>query len=136
MVRATDERVVETVRVGGRSYALSIVAGGIMVAILYWARIVFVTAMLAVIVALILEPLVSLLVRLRLPRGVASFIVCLFALLALYFAGLTAYNQVSSIASDVPAFKENLSAFVERVSDKIHHIEDAGARLLMPAPKP
>jgi predicted PurR-regulated permease PerM len=136
MVGAPNERAVETVRIPAGGYSLSIIAAGFALAILYWARIVFVTAMLAVIVALILEPFVSLLVRIRMPRGVASFVVCLFALLALYFAGLTAYNQLSSIASDVPAFKENLSAFVERVSEKIRRMEDSGARLLMPAPKP
>jgi predicted PurR-regulated permease PerM len=127
---------VEAARVPTGSYALSIVAAGVVIAILYWARIVFVTAMAAVIVALILEPFVSLLVKARFPRGIASFVVCLVAVLVLYFAGLTAYSQVSSIASDVPAFKEHLSTLIESVSERIQNVEDSTARLLMPAPKP
>jgi predicted PurR-regulated permease PerM len=118
-----------------QSYALNIIAAGVIVAILYWARIVFITATLAVITALILEPFVGVLVRIRLPRGLASLVVCVVALLALYFTGLGAYGQISGIAGDVPAFKENLANFVERVSDRIQSVEDAGARFLIPARK-
>ncbi len=136
MIGAPNERAVEAARVPAGSYALSVLAVGVTVAFLYWARIVFITALLALIVALILEPFVSLLVRIHFPRAIASFVVCIFALLALYLPGLTAYNQISSIASDVPAFKEHLSDLIEKVSEKIQRIEDAGARLLIPAPKP
>ena len=124
MIGTHNERAVEAARAPAGSYALSIVAAGVVIAILYWARIVFVTAMLAVIVALILEPFVSLLVKARFPRGMASFVVCLVAVLVLYFAGLSAYNQISSIASDVPAFKEHLSALIEDVSGRIRNVED------------
>ena len=120
---------------GKQSYALNIVATGVIVALLYWARIVFITATLAVITALILEPFVGLLVRIRLPRGLASLVICGVALLALYLTGLGAYGQISSVAGDVPAFKENLATFVERVSDRIQSVEDAGARFLVPARK-
>jgi predicted PurR-regulated permease PerM len=136
VIGTRKDRVVDAARVPARSYALSIIAAGVVIAILYWARIVFVTAMLSVIVALILEPFVSLLVKARLPRGIASFVVCLVAVLVLYFSGLAAYNQMSSIASDVPAFKEHLSALIANVSDKIQNFEDSAAHLLMPAPKP
>jgi len=114
-------------------YALPIIATGVVIAILYWARIVFITTTLAIIIALILEPFVSLLVRIRFPRSVAAFVVCLVAVLVLYFAGLSAYSQLSSIASDVPAFKENLAGLIGRVSDKLQQIEDSSARLLIPA---
>jgi predicted PurR-regulated permease PerM len=114
-------------------YAMQIVAAGVVIAILYWARIVFITAMFAVIVALILEPLVSLLVRIRFPRSVATFVVCLVAVLVLYFTGLAAYGQLSSIAGDVPTFKENLGKLVDGVSGRLQKIEDASARLLIPS---
>jgi predicted PurR-regulated permease PerM len=125
--------------VGLGGYALNIVAAGVIIAILYWARIVFITVATAVITALILEPLVSLLVKLRLPRALASLAVCGVALLTLYFTGLSAYQQVSRIASEAPAFRENLATFVENVSDRIQGLEDAGARFLArkpPAPPP
>jgi len=119
----------------GRGYALGILAAAAVVAILYWARIVFITATIAVITALILEPFVSLLCKIRFPRGVASFVVCVFALLVVYFAGLATYNQISSAAAEVPAFKEHLADFIASVSDRIQAVQDSSARILMPARK-
>jgi predicted PurR-regulated permease PerM len=116
----------------GGGYALGIIAAACLIGILYWARIVFITATIAVVTALILEPFVSLLVKLRLPRGMASFVVCIFALLAVYFAGLATYNQISSVAGAVPAFKEHLGDFVARISDRIQALQDSSARILMP----
>jgi len=115
---------------GASGWALHVIAGGVIIAILYWARIVFITAISAVIIALILEPFVSLLGKLRLPRGIAALIVCVTALLVLYFAGLTAWNQVSTIASDVPALERNLTALVEKVSGRIQSVEDIAAGIL------
>ncbi|HVW85381.1 MAG TPA: AI-2E family transporter [Bryobacteraceae bacterium] len=133
VIGTRNEKAADTARDRAGSYALTIVAGGVIIAILYLGRVVFITAIAAVIIALILEPFVSLLVRIRFPRGIASFVVCVFALLAVYFAGLGVYSQLSSIASDVPAFKEHLTTFIGSVSDRIQKIEDSSARILIPA---
>ncbi len=122
-----------------RGYALNIIAAAAIIAILFWARSVFITISLAVIVALILEPFVGFLVKIRCPRPVGSLIVCLVALLTLYFTGLAAYNQLSGIANDFPAFKENLATFVGGISDRVQNIENSSARLLshkQPQPAP
>jgi predicted PurR-regulated permease PerM len=116
-------------------YALTTIASGVLIAILYWARVVFITTIIAVIIALILEPFVGLLVRLRIPRPLATFLVGLIAMLGLYFAGFAVYNQLSGLASEVPAFKENLSGFITGVTDRIQNLEDASSRLLTPAHK-
>ncbi len=58
-----------------RGYALPVIAAGVIVAILYLGRVFFITAIFAVIIALILEPFVGLLTRVRLPRPVATFFV-------------------------------------------------------------
>ncbi len=116
-------------------YALTTVAAGVLIAILYLGRVVFITTIISIIIALILEPFVSILVRLRIPRPLATLTVGLLAALVLYFAGLAAYNQLSGIARDVPAFKENLSGFISGVTDRIQNVENATSRLLIPARK-
>jgi predicted PurR-regulated permease PerM len=131
-----DEKATAVGRDQAQGYALSIIAVGVAIAILYWARIVFITTMAAVIIALILEPFVGLLVKIRFPRSFAAFVVCVFALLVIYFAGLTAFNQLSSIAEDAPALKEHISSVIENVSGRIQRIEESTARFLNPAPKP
>ncbi len=135
----TREQQASGTGIGGNApssgWALSIIAGGVVIAILYWARIVFITAILAVIIALILEPFVSLLTRLRLPRSLASLIVCVIAVLVLYFAALITWNQVFTIAGDVPALKQNLVSAIESVSERIQKMEDTAARVLSPRRK-
>lgn len=113
-----------------RGYALNIIAAAVIIAILFWARSVFITITLSVIVALILEPFVGFLVKIHCPRSIASLIICLVALLALYFIGLAAYRQLSGIASDFPHFRENVATFVRDISDRVQYIEDSSARLL------
>jgi predicted PurR-regulated permease PerM len=58
----------------------------------------------------------------------------IIATLGLYFGGLAAFNQVSGLASDVPAFKDNLSGFITSVTGWVQDIENAISRLLVPAP--
>jgi predicted PurR-regulated permease PerM len=116
-------------------YALTIIATGVLIAVLYWARVVFITTIISVIIALILEPLVGILVRFRLPRSLATFIVGLTAALVLYFVGLAAWNQLSSLANDVPAFKDNLTGFIGDVTDRVQALENTTSRLLLPARK-
>jgi predicted PurR-regulated permease PerM len=116
-------------------WALPVIAVGVIVAVLYWARIVFITATLSVIIALILEPFVSLLGKMRLPRSLATAVVCVVAVLSLYFAGLTAWNQVSTIVSDVPALRQNLTSLIESISGRIQRMEDSVAGLLNAAHK-
>ena len=52
------------------------IALGVVVALLYFGRVFFITSLVAVIIAFILEPFVGLLMRIRFPRSVASFVVC------------------------------------------------------------
>lgn len=116
-------------------YALPVIAAGVLLAILYFGRVVFITSTIAIIIALILEPFVGLLVKLRLPRAISTFVVCLIGILVLYFAGLAGWNQLSNLASDVPAFRDNLSGLISRVSSRIQQAEDTASRLLVPEKK-
>jgi predicted PurR-regulated permease PerM len=119
-----------------QGYALPVIAAGVLLAILYLGRVVFITAMIAVIIALILEPFVGLLVRLRLPRSIASFIVGVIAIAVIYLGGLGAWNQMAGLAGDAPAFRDHLSGFVTGISDQIQKIEDSTRRFVIPDKKP
>jgi predicted PurR-regulated permease PerM len=112
------------------NYALMIIATGVIIAILYWARAVFVTSLVALIVAFLLEPFVELLTRVRFPRPLATFAVCLFAVLVLYLAGLMLWNQLSEMARVAPNFAGNLSAKVTGATSKLQDIGDSASRIL------
>jgi predicted PurR-regulated permease PerM len=116
-----------------RHLALPVIAMGVIAAVLYFGRIVFVTALIAVIIAFILEPFVALLMRLRLPRSVSSFIVWTLALLFLYFIGMGAYAQISGLSGYLPKYGQRIGDIVEGVRGKLQSIERSTYSILLPA---
>jgi predicted PurR-regulated permease PerM len=135
LTRSAQEKSQSSIQEQVHGYALPTIAFGVLIAILYFGRVVFITTIISVIIALILEPFVAILVRLRFPRPLATLMVGLLAGLGLYFAGLSAYRQLAGLASDVPAFKENLTGFITGVTDRIENLENTTTRLLVPARK-
>lgn len=119
-----------------RVSAISVIALGVIVALLYWARIFFITATVAVIIAFILEPFVELLMRVRLPRSVASFLVCSTALMVLYLIGLGAYTQVTGLWEELPHFSQRINDVVESGRQKIDDLENKTYRAIFPQKKP
>jgi predicted PurR-regulated permease PerM len=116
-----------------RHFATPIVALGTIIAILYFGRLFFITAMTAVTIAFILEPLVTLLMRLRLPRSVASFVVCCFALACLYVIGLGAYSQLTSIYAELPVYGQRIGDIIEQVRENIQGVEKQTYQIFLPA---
>jgi predicted PurR-regulated permease PerM len=116
-----------------RQFAMPIVALGTIIAILYFGRLFFITAMTAVTIAFILEPLVTLLMRLRLPRSVASFVVCCFALACLYVIGLGAYSQLTGLYNELPVYGQRIGDIVVGVREKIQGVEKQSYQIFLPA---
>jgi len=116
-----------------RQFAMPIVALGAIIAILYFGRLFFITAMTAVTIAFILEPLVTLLMRLRLPRSVASFVVCCFALACLYVIGLGAYSQLIGLYNELPVYGQRIGDIVGGAREKIQGIEKQTYQVFLPA---
>lgn len=136
VIRTTaQERSQASIQQQVHGYALPVIAAGVIIAVLYWARVVFITTIISIIVALILEPFVGILIRLRIPRSLATLMVGVIAALGLYFGGVAAIDQLSGLAGEVPAFRENLTAFITGISDRMESIENATTRLLIPARK-
>ena len=127
-LRAAEEEV--------RSIAIPIIALGVAVAILYFGRLLFITSLVAVILKYILEPFVILLVRIRFPRSLASFVVCVGALLVLYLAGLGAYSQLAGLVAELPKYGERIGELVETVSQKAEAMEQRSYQLILPSRKP
>lgn len=113
--------------------ATPVVALGTIIAILYFGRLFFVTAMTAVTIAFILEPLVTLLMRLRLPRSVASFVVCCFALACLYVIGLGAYSQLTGLYNELPVYGQRIGDIVGGVRERIQGVEKQTYQIFLPA---
>src|SRR5579864_894303 len=116
-----------------RVAANPVLAMGVIIALLYWGRVFFITSIIAVIIAFILEPFVGLLMRIRFPRSVASFVVCSTALMLLYLVGLGAYTQIAGLWDEMPRFSQRVNDVVEGARHKIDELENSTYRLIVPA---
>ena len=116
-----------------RHLALPVVAGGVVIAALYFGRLLFITFLVAVIIAFILEPFVGLLMRVRFPRSLASFMVCTIALLGLYVVGIGAYSQLVSLYDDLPKYSQRIADIVDNVQQKMQQTEERTYNMVVPA---
>jgi predicted PurR-regulated permease PerM len=101
---------------------------------MYYGRLLLITLVIAVTIGFLLDPFVELLMKLRLPRTLASFLVCVIALLILYLVGLGAYTQVSVLIVDLPAYSERVTAIAEKISARVESAERGAYDLLIPKP--
>jgi predicted PurR-regulated permease PerM len=114
--------------------AFSVIGLGVVIALLYWARVFFITFFFAIAIAFILEPAVELLMRIRFPRSLASFVVCSLALLAVYLMGLGAYTQVASLAEDYQQnYGQKVAQAVQNIRSGIEDMEKTTYQLVVPA---
>ena len=115
-----------------KSAGSAVLALGTATALLYFGRAFFMTLILAVILAFILEPSVTLLLRLRLPRALASCLACVGALLVVYLGGLAFYTQFASFYRDMPAYSQRIGELVDAVALRIDEMEQSTYKLLVP----
>ncbi len=111
---------------------VGILAAAAAIALLYFGRVFFITVIIAAMIAFLLDPLVVIFIKLRMPRGLASFVVCSIALVVLYLAGLGVYLQSQQIAADLPAYGARINELVDSVATRMENVENALYRSLVP----
>ncbi|MFB3825801.1 MAG: AI-2E family transporter [Bryobacteraceae bacterium] len=116
-----------------RGVAGVVVAIGVLFALLYLGRAFFITSLIAVIIAFILEPFVELLMRARMPRSLASFVVCAVALLGVYLAGVGAYSQAAGLIDELPKYSQRIGEMVESVRQRVQGVEQKAYQLITPS---
>jgi predicted PurR-regulated permease PerM len=82
--------------------------------------------------AFILDPFVGFIMRIRISRGVASFIVCAVALSVVYLMGLGAYTEIATLSAELPAYSQRANDLVDNVADRIDKMEQNAYKLLIP----
>jgi predicted PurR-regulated permease PerM len=114
------------------SRGVGILALGVVVALLYFGRIFFITVIIAAIISVLLDPAVLFFMKLKMPRGLASFVVCSLGLMFLYLAGLGIYTESLAMLNDLPAYGERINALVDGATGRMDNIEKSMYRSLMP----
>jgi predicted PurR-regulated permease PerM len=111
---------------------MTALAAGASVALLYVGRVFFITVIIAFIIAFLLEPVVGLFMRMRVPRGLASFLACSLCVLSLYLIGLGVYIQAQTFLADAPRYGERINQIVEGAAVRVESFEKNVYRNLVP----
>src|ERR1700733_10971882 len=111
---------------------VTILAVAASVALLYFGRVFFITMVVAITIAFLLDPLVTPFLKLRMPRAVGSFIVCSVALLVLYLFGLGLYTQVSGFEQELPTFSQRMNELVDNVAAQVDEVEKRTYQVVIP----
>lgn len=116
----------------GYRLSIGILAMTAAIALLYFGRVFFITVIIAVIIAFLLDPVVSFFMKLRLGRGPASFLVCSLTVLILYLGGLGLVTEIASLSEDLPAYSERINALVDQGIQKLDEFERSVTITLLP----
>jgi predicted PurR-regulated permease PerM len=95
-------------------------------------RAFFITLISAVLLAFILEPAVQLFMRLRMRRGMASFLACSVMLGTLYLALLGAWTQAVGFMADMPNYSRRIADLVDTASLEVEQIQRTIEATLVP----
>lgn len=110
----------------------SVLAFAASIALLYYGRVFLITVVIAIIIAFLLDPIVTMFVKLRLPRAVASFVVCSIALLGLYLAGFGLYTQFSGFVEALPVYSQRMNEMVDNVATEMENMEKRTFEMVVP----
>jgi predicted PurR-regulated permease PerM len=111
---------------------VTILAVAAIVALLYFGRVFFITMVVAITIAFLLDPLLKPFLKLRMPRAVASFIVCSVALLVLYLLGLGLYTQFSGFEQELPTFSQRMNELVDNAAARVDEVEKRTYQVVIP----
>jgi predicted PurR-regulated permease PerM len=89
----------------------------IIVAMLYFGREIFVPISLAILLSFVLAPLVGLLQRSRVPRGLAVVSVVIFAFALIFAMGSLLATQLTQLAGDLPRYQSTITEKIQSFRD-------------------
>jgi predicted PurR-regulated permease PerM len=103
------------------------------IALLYFGKDFFITIIVAAVFAFLLDPLVILVMKLRAPRSVATGIVILVALVAVYALSVVIWTQVVTLSEDLPTYSSRINELVDKANDKLDDFEKKTVDILVPS---
>lgn len=126
--RATEETPTTTApgSVSVTSTTLTVLAGAAGMALLYWAREVFIPIVLSILISYALEPIVDWFTRLRLSRLIASALVVALVVLSLGYMAYSVTDDVTAVIAELPDAAAKLRRAVQRDSaGTMQHVQKA-----------
>src|ERR1700704_2776190 len=89
----------------------------IIITTLYFGREIFVPIALAILLSFVLAPLVGVLQRIRMPRGMAVVSVVIIAFALIFATGSLLATQLTQLAGDLPRYQSTISEKIQSFRD-------------------
>ncbi|HZI59006.1 MAG TPA: AI-2E family transporter [Verrucomicrobiae bacterium] len=128
-----EERKLNTALRAG-AVAQMIVGGTVLLAVCYVAKLVLITLLVSIVLAFMLEPIVSLLERVRIPRAAGAFLAVLLLLVATYGATYFLYSRAVGFAHELPKYSEKIRGMLAHVRQQTSDLEKTSQQVF-PADK-
>ncbi len=133
--QTAEAKPAPTVGALASSTSLKIVAGAIVLACTYYASSVLITLVVAVLIALVLDPAVDLLERAHIPRWLGSLAMVLLVLLLVVSLGYAVYGRAIQFAQQLPTIAAKIGTFVEHTENALSHLTQSASALSQPQPQ-
>ncbi|HEV8253998.1 MAG TPA: AI-2E family transporter [Vicinamibacteria bacterium] len=98
-------------------WAQVVIAIGVLLVLCWVAKVVLITLIASAVVAFMLAPLVAVLVRLHVPRAVASFFAVALMIFALYAVTAFFYSTASDLVRDLPRYTARIQQSMRRLAE-------------------
>jgi len=109
-----------------------IVGATVILTICYIAKLVLVTLLISILLAFMLEPVVNLLEKVRLPRPAGAFLSILVMLAAVYAGSYFLYGRAMSFVHELPKYSDRIRAHLAHVRQQTSELEKTTQQVLPP----
>ncbi|MCU1256130.1 MAG: hypothetical protein JWM83_2429, partial [Candidatus Angelobacter sp.] len=100
-----------------------IVGAAVILTICYIAKLVLVTLLVSILLAFMLEPLVNLLERIRVPRAAGALVAVLVMLAAMYAGSYFLYGKAMSFVRDLPKYSDRIRSHLAHFRQQTSELE-------------
>jgi predicted PurR-regulated permease PerM len=100
-----------------------ILAAAVILAVCYIAKLVLVTLLFSILLAFMLEPVVNLLEKARLPRAAGAFVAVLFMLALMYAGSYFLYGKAMSFVHELPKYSDRIRSHLANFREQTTELE-------------
>jgi len=111
---------------------VSLVGLAALIALLYFGRSFFITLIISAMFGFILDPMVELVMRLKLSRPIAAAVVILVAVTAVYGFGVMLWREVAHFTEDLPTYSSRMNELYNKASDEVERLTHSTFEALVP----
>src|SRR5271166_6018939 len=103
--------------------ALLILAAGAVLSLIYFAKLILVVVLISILMSFVLAPVVDLLTRFDIPRGLGALLAVMVLVAVIAGAVYISYSRALAFMSDLPKYKARIQQMMAPVREEAEQIE-------------